>query len=111
MFILIILCLIDHYVRKLFIVLFFVMVKRARETENSPQTPCNDWHVIEHNVAHLLHWDREGDSYGETGEQERQRTPHRLPAMILTGMSLNTKLLTFLTGTGKGIVTRRLGCC
>ena len=45
------------------------MVKRAREIENSPQTPCNDanWHVIEHNVAQLIHWDREGDRYGETG--------------------------------------------
>ena len=45
------------------------MIQRARATENSPQTPCNDanWHVIEHSVAQLPQWDREGDSYGETG--------------------------------------------
>ena len=43
------------------------MVKRARETESSPQTPCSDanWHVIEHSVAHLLHWDREGQFWGD----------------------------------------------
>ena len=35
------------------------MVKRVRETEKSPQTPCSDanWHVTEHSVAQLLHWD------------------------------------------------------
>ena len=36
------------------------MVKRARETEKSPQTACSgaNWH--EHSVAHRLHWDRLG---------------------------------------------------
>ena len=43
------------------------MVQRARATEKSPQIPYNDANVIEHNVAHLLHWDKEGDRYGETG--------------------------------------------
>ena len=37
--------------------------------EKFPQTPCNDakWHVIEHNVDHLLHWDMEGYRGTETG--------------------------------------------
>ena len=41
------------------------MVKRAGETENSPQTPCSDadWHVVEHSVAQLPHWDREGQLF------------------------------------------------
>ena len=45
------------------------MVKRARETEKSPQTPCNDANcqVTEHSVAHLLHWDREGQLWGDWG--------------------------------------------
>ena len=41
------------------------MLKRARATEKSPQTPCNDADVFEHNVAHLLHWDREGQLWGD----------------------------------------------
>ena len=35
------------------------------------------------------------------------RNPHRLPAVMVAGVSLNTVLLTFFTGT----VLWRVGCC